>query len=67
MGYIKIFLLGIILVFVYSKEAFSNSKNTFNQLVLAKGSLESRFGVRSIECFPFKEDIGFTEDQILVL
>ena len=64
MGCIKVFLLGIVFVFVSSKESFPSSKNIFNQLVLAKGSLESRFAVRSVECFPFKKNIGFTEDQI---
>ena len=64
MGCIKVLLLGIVFVFVSSKESFPSSKNIFNQLVLTKGSLESRFGVRSVECFPFKKNIGFTEDQI---
>ena len=64
MGCIKVFLLGIVFVFVSSKESFPSAQNIFNQLVLTKGSLESRFGVRSVECFPFKKNIGFTEDQI---
>ena len=63
-SYITVLFLGIVLVFVSSQEAFSKSPNTFNQLILAKGSLESMFGVRSVECFPFKKNIGFTEDQI---
>ena len=64
MSYIKVFLSGIIFVFLSSQESFPNSTNTFNQLILAKGSLESKFGVRTVECFPFKKNIGFTEDQI---
>ncbi len=61
---LSIFLLGIILFFLSSSESFASPPNKFNQLVLAKNSLENKFGVRSVECFPFKEDIGFTEDQI---
>ena len=61
---LSIFLLGIILFFLSSSESFASPPNKFNQLVLAKNSLEKKFGVRSVECFPFKEDIGFTEDQI---
>lgn len=64
MGAKRIFLLAIILVFLSPYQASSNSQNIFNQLILAKGSLESRFGVRFVECFTFKENIGFTEDQI---
>ena len=64
MNYIRVFLAGLIFIFVFSEESSSNSQNTFNQLVLAKGALESKFGLRSIECFPFKNNIGFTEDQI---
>ena len=57
-------LLVLVFVFSSSSAAFSKSTNKFNQLVLAKNDLESNFGVRSVECFPFKENIGFTEDQI---
>jgi len=63
-NYIKFFLFGLTVAFLFPRESFSNSKNTFNQLVVAKASLESRFGLRSVECFPFKKNIGFTEDQI---
>ncbi|MBV50934.1 MAG: hypothetical protein CMH77_00285 [Nitrospinae bacterium] len=64
MKYMQVFLLASILVFLYPYKSLANSENTFNQLILAKSSLESRFGVRSVECFAFKENIGFTEDQI---
>ncbi|SVB32629.1 uncharacterized protein METZ01_LOCUS185483, partial [marine metagenome] len=65
-NYLRVFqsVLVIVLIFFLSSESFSNSPNKFNQLVLAKNFLESKFGVRSVECFPFKENIGFTEDQI---
>ena len=38
--------------------------NTFNKLVEQKQILENRFGIETLECFPFKKKIGFTEDQI---
>ena len=64
MKYSRITLLVIIFIYLLSGVSFPNSSNKFNQLILAKNSLESKFGVRSVECFPFKENIGFTEDQI---
>ena len=67
MWYAQVLLVGIVFIFLSPNESFPSSKNTFNQLVLAKGSLESKLGVRSVECFPFKKDIGFTEDQILLI
>lgn len=38
--------------------------NTFNHLVEKKQFLEKEFGVKTLECFPFTKEIGFTEDQI---
>jgi len=67
MGYIKVFFFGVVLFFASSQDSLSNPQNTFNQLVLARSSLESKFGVSSVECFPFKKDIGFTEDQISLI
>lgn len=64
MSYVKIFLIASVIFFAFSQKLFANSTNTFNQLVLAKSSLESSFDVRSVECFPFKDNVGFTEDQI---
>ncbi|HJL73256.1 MAG TPA: hypothetical protein QGI40_05285, partial [Nitrospinaceae bacterium] len=64
MKYIRVFLFAGIIAFLSPYKSFANSQNTFNQLILAKSSLESRFNVQSVECFPFKENIGFTEDQI---
>ena len=64
MSYVKGFLLTIFLVFSSPYESFPNSSNTFNQLILTKSFLEAKHGLRSIECFPFKENIGFTENQI---
>ena len=41
--------------------------NTFNELVEQKQILEKGFGIKTLECFPFKKQIGFTEDQIPVV
>ena len=60
-------LLVIIFILLFSSESFASSPNKFNQLIFAKSSLESKFGVHFIECFPFKENIGFTEDQIQLI
>ena len=67
MNYLRISLLAIISIFVSLDESFSGPSNKFNQLILAKSVLESKFGIRSVECFPFKENIGFTEDQIQLI
>jgi hypothetical protein len=64
MKYFKFNVLVLVFIFFSSSVAFPKATNKFNQLVLAKNNLESNFGVRSVECFPFKENIGFTEDQI---
>lgn len=39
------------------------AENAFNQLVLQRAELESRFGIRWLACFPFTENIGSMEDQ----
>lgn len=57
-------LLGAFFILFSSGAPFASGDNTFNQLILEKESLENRFGVRTVECFPFLENIGFTEDQI---
>ena len=64
MNYSRVVLPVTIFAFLVSGVSFSNPSNRFNQLILTKSSLESKFGVRSVECFPFKENVGFTEDQI---
>ncbi len=51
-------------LFLFVGQAFPDSANTFNKLILEKKSMESRFGVHTVECFPFLENIGFTEDQV---
>jgi hypothetical protein len=64
MKYFKLNVLVLVFIFFTSSVASPKATNKFNELVLAKNNLESNFGVRSVECFPFKENIGFTEDQI---
>ena len=64
MKYFKLNVLVLVFIFFSSSVASPKATNKFNELVLAKNNLESNFGVRSVECFPFKENIGFTEDQI---
>ncbi|KMP10464.1 hypothetical protein UR09_06170 [Candidatus Nitromaritima sp. SCGC AAA799-A02] len=56
-------LAGLFLFFVSAEPVLAQA-NTFHQLILEKQSLEIRFGVKTVECFPFMENIGFTEDQI---
>ncbi|MBT5470195.1 MAG: hypothetical protein HOK41_06295, partial [Nitrospina sp.] len=58
---IRVFLLCIAGVLILPSLLFANS---FNQLVKEKQILEKQFGVKTLECFPFKKEIGFTEDQI---
>ncbi len=58
---IKTFLYSIAGVLIFPTFLFANS---FNQLVKEKQILEKQFGVKTLECFPFKKEIGFTEDQI---
>lgn len=35
----------------------------FNRMMLTRAEVESRFGITTLECFPFLEKIGFNEDQ----
>ena len=67
MNYVKVLLLAMVFILFSFTKSFSNSSNKFNQLILIKSSLELKFGIRNIECFPFKENIGFTEDQIQLI
>jgi hypothetical protein len=38
--------------------------NAFHQLLGEKQTLEKKFDVQTLECFPFIKKIGFTEDQL---
>ena len=38
--------------------------NAFHQLLGEKQRLEKQFDVQKLECFPFIQEIGFTEDQV---
>jgi len=63
MSYVKVVFLAMVFILFSFTESFSNGSNKFNQLILIKNALELKFGIRNFECFPFKENIGFTEDQ----
>ncbi len=41
--------------------------NVFHYLLEEKQALEKQFGVQTLECFPFIKNIGFTEDQVLLI
>ncbi len=43
------------------------SADTFNQLVLLKSGLESRYGIKRLECFPFQKNIGDDANQIQLI
>jgi hypothetical protein len=47
-----------------SGTALGASESPLNQLLQEKSILEKQHGIKSLECFPFIKDIGFTEDQI---
>ena len=55
--------LVLIALFVWFGATGACLANTFNQLVLQKAELESRFGIQWLKCFPFTEKVGFMEDQ----
>ncbi len=54
----KTALIFLILVFPLCANA-----NTFNKLVLLKAEIEKRYGIQTLECFPFLEKIGTNEDE----
>lgn len=45
----------------------AGAENKFHQLLLEKSVLEKKRGVKTLECFPFIKDIGFTNAQSLLL
>ena len=55
------FLFCILGIVIFPSSLFANS---FNKLVQEKRILENRFGIETLECFPFIKNIGFTDDQI---
>lgn len=44
--------------------AAENLSSPFNRLILEKAALERSSAVQTLECFPFTENIGSTEDQL---
>lgn len=58
---IRVCLFFLASAFIFPSISFAN---TFNLLAEKKQLLEKEFGVKTLECFPFTKEIGFTEDQI---
>jgi hypothetical protein len=58
--------LRIFLVFCagFLATASPTTANTFHQLLDERQQLEKKFSIQTLECFPFIENIGFTEDQV---
>ncbi len=52
-----------ILIFDFPPFAWSEPMARFNQLVLKKAELENRYGVETLECFTFQDNIGSNKDQ----
>ncbi len=62
MNGLRSFVIGLAILGTFSTAAHA-AENTFHALLLEKAFLEKHYGVKNLECFPFKKDIGFTEDQ----
>ena len=52
----------VLLANTYKVEAVGNTLD-FHRLLVTKAHLEKKFGIETLECFPFIENIGFTDDQ----
>jgi hypothetical protein len=60
---IKITILACAFLFPLLGSAWGQVGTPFNQLVLKKTELETLYGVKTLECFAFLENIGFDNDQ----
>ncbi len=58
-----IIIITFALIFTFLPVAWGESTTPFNQLVLKKAGLESRYGPLALECFTFQDNIGFDKDQ----
>lgn len=58
----KYVFASFVALLIFSTTSFALS-STFNNLVLEKAELENRSAVKTLECFPFIENIGFMDDQ----
>ncbi len=56
--------LFIILCWFFASPVAAETENYFNGLVKLKAGMERDFGLERLECFPFKKNVGFIEDQI---
>jgi hypothetical protein len=61
--FINITVLTFALSTFFLSSAWGQLEMPFNQLVLKKAELEELYGVRTLECFTFQENIGFDKDQ----
>ena len=60
----KILLCTLILsMWLPTTSIAAEKHNVAHQLLLVKSRLEDKFGVEQMECYPFANRIGFTEDQ----
>ncbi|MFQ5451502.1 MAG: hypothetical protein ACE5E9_12810 [Nitrospinaceae bacterium] len=56
-------LISALLVSGAGSPAALASPGAFNELLEEKALLQKKYGVETLECFPFIKNIGFTEDQ----
>ena len=60
---IKKFVLVCVISFVFLGSAWGQIGTPFNQLVIKKAEIENHYGIKTLECFAFQENIGFDKDQ----
>ena len=60
---LNITVFAFALSFSFLSSAWGQLEKPFNQLVLKKADLEALYGVKTLECFTFQENIGFDKDQ----
>jgi hypothetical protein len=59
----KILILACAFSILSLSLAWGQTETSFNKLVLKKAELESLYGVKTLECFTFLENIGYDKDQ----
>nr|NIQ00721.1 hypothetical protein [Nitrospinaceae bacterium]NIR54800.1 hypothetical protein [Nitrospinaceae bacterium]NIS85225.1 hypothetical protein [Nitrospinaceae bacterium]NIT82038.1 hypothetical protein [Nitrospinaceae bacterium]NIU44299.1 hypothetical protein [Nitrospinaceae bacterium] len=56
-------LIGFLLPALLLPTASARADSVFNRLILEKMRLEKQYGITSLECFPFRDNIGFPSDE----
>ncbi|MGV7220854.1 MAG: hypothetical protein ACQ9MH_04955 [Nitrospinales bacterium] len=56
-------VLVCVISFLLYSSAWGQVGTPFNQLVINKAEIEKLYGVKTLECFTFQENIGFDKDQ----